>query len=323
MTFEVLATDGVSADGLGPLLDDPRFSVHIVTGSAAPEFGEVLPRCHALIVRSATKVDEALLERAPALRVVGRAGVGVDNIDVGGASVRGIAVFNAPDASTTAAAELTMALILSLVRRLTEADRSLHDGRWERSRFQGIELRGRTLGLIGAGRIGVEVARRCQAFGMEVVAYDPYLDDEALREQGITPLGLDDVVSTADVVSLHVPLTEATRGLIGAERLSRMKQGAFLVNASRGGVVDEEALVDALHSGHLGGAAIDVYETEPVKPDHRLLSAPRTVLTPHLGASTQEAQLGVAVEVATAIRSALLDGDISRAVNAGALRSEA
>jgi len=252
--------------------------------------------------------------------VVGRAGVGVDNIDLAEATARGIAVMNAPAGNTVSAAELTLALVLAMVRRVPEADASVRSGEWARSRFQGAELRGRMLGLIGAGRIGGEVAARCRAFGMNVVAYDPYLTAERAAELRLEQAGsLEDVLDRADVLSLHVPLTDATRDMIDADALARMKPGSFLVNVARGGVVDEDALADALESGHLAGAALDVFASEPLAAESRLRGVPNLVLTPHLGASTAEAQELVATEICEAVRNALADGDLSRSLNAPAI----
>jgi D-3-phosphoglycerate dehydrogenase len=320
--FTVLVTDNVSAEGLEPLRADDRFDVVEIADSADPAFAEALPSAHGLIVRSATKVRRDMLAKGSALRVIGRAGVGVDNIDLDAATERGVAVLNAPAGNTVSAAELTMALILSMVRRVAEADASVRDGEWARSRFKGAELRGRTLGLVGAGRIGSEVARRCRAFGMHVVACDPYLTDERAAEIQVERVDLDAVLTGADVISLHVPLTDSTRGMIDAEALSRMKSGAFLVNVARGGVVDEAALAQALHDGRLAGAALDVYTNEPLEEDSALREAPNLVLTPHLGASTTEAQELVATEIAEAVRAALAEGDLSRALNAPAIGGE-
>lgn len=316
MTFMILATDGVSEQGLAPVLQDERFTVEKVDDSASQEFEAALAKADGLIVRSATKVDEELISRASALKAIGRAGVGVDNIDLRAASDRGIAVFNAPGGNTVAAAELTMALMLSLVRRVTEADRSMRQGEWDRAAFQGVELRGRTLGLVGAGRIGSEVATRCRAFGMDVLVYDPYLTAERAVGMGARLVELDYLLENADVISCHVPLSDETRGMIDSAAISKMKDGVFLINASRGGVISEEALVDALNHGAIAGAALDVYETEPLPADSPLRSAPNLVHTPHLGASTKEAQVGVATEVAEAIRTALLEHDVSTAINA-------
>lgn len=320
--FTVLVTDKVSESGLRALLDDDRFEVLKIDDSSDAAFAEALPRAHGLIVRSATKVRGDLLEAATSLRVIGRAGVGVDNIDLPGATAKGIAVINAPAGNTVSAAELTMALILSMVRRVPEADASVRAGEWARSRFKGAELRGRTLGLIGAGRIGGEVARRCRAFGMSVIAHDPYMSADRAKELGAKPVDLDTVIESADVLSLHVPMTESTKNMIDASVLARMKKGAYLVNVARGGVVDEAALAEALTSGHLAGAALDVYVNEPLEDDSVLRGTPNLVLTPHLGASTAEAQELVATEISEGVRAALADQDLSAALNAPAIAGE-
>lgn len=321
--FTVLVTDKISGSGLDPLRSDDRFELVQIDDSSNPAFAEALERAHALIVRSATKVRRETLSEADRLRVVGRAGVGVDNIDLEAATERGIAVLNAPAGNTVSAAELTVALMLAMVRGVAAADASVRSGEWARSRFQGIELRGRTLGLVGAGRIGGEVARRARAFGMKVIAHDPYLTEERAGEIGVHMCSLDVVLAESDVVSLHVPLTDSTRGMIDARALQRMKSGSFLVNVARGGVIDEVALAQALHDGKLAGAALDVFAHEPLEAASPLRSAPNIVLTPHLGASTAEAQELVATEIAEAVRDALAEGDLSRALNAPAIGSEA
>jgi len=320
--YVVLVTDKVSGGALEALTSDARFEVVQIDDSKDPSFMEALKKAHGLIVRSATKVKADMLDAAPELRVVGRAGVGVDNIDLDAATARGVAVANAPAGNTVATAELTMALILAMVRSVAEADASVRKGEWARSRFKGAELRGRTLGLIGAGRIGGTVAKRCRAFGMDVVAYDPYLTDERASELGAQRAEVDEVIERADIISLHVPLTEQTQGLISKDAIARMKKGSYVVNVSRGGVVDEAALADALKSGHLAGAALDVYENEPLEADSPLRDAPNLILTPHLGASTAEAQELVAYEIAETVRDALADGDLSRALNAPAVGGE-
>jgi D-3-phosphoglycerate dehydrogenase len=212
-----------------------------------------------------------------------------------------------------------MALLLSVARRVAEADRSMREGKWERAKFQGVELRGRTLGVIGGGRIGGAVAERCRAFGMKVIVHDPYLPVERVVDLRSPVVELNDLLETADVVTLHVPLTAETKGLIGESALGMMKKGAFLINVSRGGVVDEAALARALVEERIAGAGLDVYETEPLPAGSPLLSAPNLVLTPHLGASTQEAQIQVALEVAASLRAALAFGDLSSAINAAEL----
>lgn len=321
--YTVLVTDKVSQSGLEPLRADSRFEIVQIDDSSDPAFADALERAHGLIVRSATKVGEDLLDAAPMLQVIGRAGVGVDNIDLTAATRSGVAVMNAPAGNTVSAAELTLALILSMVRRVAEADASMRRREWARSRFKGVELRGRTLGLVGAGRIGGEVAKRCRSFGMNVVAFDPYLTADRAEDLHVERAErLEDVLERADVLSLHVPLTDSTRGMIDADALARMKQGARLVNVARGGVVDEAALAAALASGRLAGAALDVFANEPLEEDSPLRGAPNLVLTPHLGASTSEAQELVATEIAEGVRAALVDGDLSKALNAPAISGD-
>jgi D-3-phosphoglycerate dehydrogenase / 2-oxoglutarate reductase len=318
-SYRVLVADAISADGLAPLREDERFELVPRSGLKGDDLARALAGVHAVIVRSSTRITRDALRYADCLQVIGRAGVGVDNIDVEAATERGVAVLNAPAGNTISAAELTFALTLACVRRIAAADRSMKDGEWDRKSFTGTELYGKTLGLIGAGRIGGEVARRARAFGMRICAYDPYLTPERAQALEIELCPLDALIARADVLSLHVPLTESTAGLIGAEQLARMKPGAVVVNAARGGVIDEAALAEALRSGRLGGAALDVYAEEPLPRDHPLRSVPNAVLTPHLGAATEEAQLNVAVEIASAVRAALIEGDLSRAVNAPAI----
>jgi D-3-phosphoglycerate dehydrogenase len=314
----ILVTDKVNVSGLGPLLEQP-YSVVSVDDSAGEDFATALETAQALIVRSATTVSRDLISRAPELRAIGRAGVGVDNVDIEAATERGVAVFNAPGGNTLAAAELTLGLMLSVARKIPEADASLRSGRWDRAAFKGVELAGKTLGLIGAGRIGGEVAIRCRAFGMAVVVYDPYLTADRADELGVELVDLATVLARADFISIHVPLNDETRGIVGEETLAKMKRTAYLVNASRGGVVDEPALAAALREGAIAGAALDVYETEPLDTDSPLRDVPNLVLTPHLGASTAEAQEGVATEVAVKIRAMFESGDVSSAVNAAGL----
>lgn len=321
--FRIVLADAISATGLQPLADDGRFEVVARTGLKGDALAEALADADAVIVRSATRITGDSLRLATRLRVIGRAGVGVDNIDVEAATERGIAVLNAPAGNTISAAELTLALLLSMVRHIPGADRSMKAGEWDRKSFSGIELYGKTLGLVGAGRIGTAVADRARGFGMRVVAYDPYLDRGHAAAHEIELTTLDDVIAQADVLSVHVPLTDSTRGIIGDDQFQRMKRGVRVLNAARGGVIDEAALVRALASGHVAGAGIDVYESEPLPADHPLRSAPNAVLTPHVGASTAEAQENVALEIAGAVRAALLESDYSRAVNAPAVGGEA
>jgi D-3-phosphoglycerate dehydrogenase len=300
-------------------LEADEFEIVSIDDSSSAEFTNELARADALIVRSATKVTRELLALAPGLKAVGRAGVGIDNVDVPAATESGVAVFNAPGGNTIAAAELTMALLISAARKIPAAEASLREGEWRRSDFQGVELKGKTLALIGAGRIGGEVAVRCRAFGMSVVVYDPYIDTNRADDLGAELVDLETALETADFISVHVTLSDETRGMIDAAALTRMKPTAFVVNASRGGVVDEAALAKALENGVIAGAALDVFETEPLPEDSPLRQAPNLVLTPHLGASTTEAQEGVATEVAQKIRTLLESGINTDAVNASDL----
>ncbi len=270
----------------------------------------------ALVVRSETKVTARVLEAAPRLAVVGRAGVGVDNIDVPAATARGVYVVNAPYGNVAAAAEHAMGLALALLRKVVEADESVRRGEWARSKFLGHELKGKTLGLVGIGRVGSLVARRAAGFEMHVVAHDPYATEGVARGLGARLVELDELFANADVISLHTPLTDRTRDLVNAGSLRRMKPTAILVNCSRGEVVDTEALAAALERGELAGAALDVFATEPLPADSPLRRAPRTILTPHIAGSTHEAQTNVAVDVAKQILDVLEGRPVRDAVNA-------
>ena len=314
--YLVAVADKVSPSGLGALTRDERFEVRWLAECAPAEKEDAMTRADAVIVRSATRVTRDLIEAAPDLKVIGRAGAGVDNIDLDAATERGIPVLNAPAGNTVSAAELTFALILALARKVVAADRSVREMTWKTPGLAGVELNRKTLGLVGAGRIGGEVARRARAFGMKVVVYDPYLPATRAEELDAEPRGLDDVIGQADFLSLHVPLTPSTTSMIGVEQLRRMKPSAYLVNAARGGVVDEDALARALAEGWVAGAALDVFREEPLPATSPLVHSPNLILSPHLGASTAEAQELVASEIAVAVRGALLDGDLSRAVNA-------
>lgn len=284
--MRILVTDGIEGEVLAGLRK--RHVVDVV--EADPHrLLDVVADYDALIVRSRTKVTAEVIERGSRLKVIARAGVGVDNIDLAAATKRRIPVVNAPAASTVAVAELALGHMLSLARHLPGADRSVRDGKWEKKRFEGIELSGKTLGLIGSGRIGAEVARRAMAFGMRVVAYDPYLSKQTAKERGIDLADLATVLGSADFVSLHAALTPETKGMIGATQLGMMRRTAYLVNCSRGEIVQEEALAEALKAGTIAGAALDVFAKEP-PAGSPILSAPNTAFTPHLGASTGEAQ---------------------------------
>ena len=310
----VHVADPLAEDGLVLLRD--RCDVRVTQGLKEADLAPLLADVDALIVRSETKVTASLMDAAPRLAVVGRAGVGVDNIDVPAATARGIYVVNAPLGNIVAAAEHTIAIALALLRRVADADRSVRAGERTRSKFIGRELRGKTLGLVGIGRVGSEVARRAAAFEMRVIAHDPFATEASARAAGAQLVELADLLATADVISLHTPLTEKTRNLINAETLARMKKSAVLVNCSRGEVVDIAALASALQAGTIGGAALDVFAPEPLAADSPIRGAPHTVLTPHIAGSTSEAQVNVAVDVVQQIL-VVLDGRPARyAVNA-------
>ncbi len=315
--FKVLVADPISTRGVEELQSDGRFEVIFQTGMKEEQLLEVIPGCAALIVRSETKVNKRVLAAAGALRVVGRAGVGVDNVDVEAATARGVIVMNTPDGNTISTAEHTFSLLVSTARTIPQASASVVAGKWERKKFQGVELYGKTLTILGMGRIGSELARRAIAFGMRVVAYDPYLAASRARALQVELAdGLDDALPRADFISMHMPLTPETRHMLDARRLALCKAGVRIVNCARGGLIDEAALLAALESGHVAGAALDVFETEPPPADFPLRANPKMVFTPHLGASTAEAQESVGIEIAQAVRAALVDGVIRNAVNA-------
>jgi D-3-phosphoglycerate dehydrogenase / 2-oxoglutarate reductase len=284
--MRVLVTDGMDPTALATLRKAHEVDVRELD---AKGLLAAIPTYHGLVVRSRTKVSKEVLSRGTQLKVIGRAGVGVDNIDVEEATGRRIVVVNAPTASTVGVAELAIGHMVSLLRHLPEADLSVRSGRWERARFEGRELFGKTLGLLGSGRIGAEVAKRAQAFGMQVISHDPYLAPEVADGIGVRLVTKDQLFRDADVLSIHAALTSETRGLVGPAQLTKMKRHAILVNCARGEIVDEGALAEALRSGTIAGAAIDVYAKEP-PVGSPLLTAPNVVFTPHLGASTAEAQ---------------------------------
>ena len=314
--LRVIIADPLLPDGIETLRSAPGLVVEDHTESDRDALAGALEGASALIVRSRTKVTADLLESADRLRVVGRAGVGVDNIDVPAATRRGVAVLNAPAANTQSTAELAFALLLAAARRITEADASIRAGEWRRKELRGIQLSGKTLGVIGLGRIGAEVVWRARAFGMRVVAHDPYVSDERASDLGVELASLDELLPACHAITVHVPLSEENRGFIGRRELAAMRPGSILVNAARGGLVDEAALAEALGSGHLGAAGLDVFETEPLPADSPLRDAPQLVFSPHLGASTYEAQRQVSRQIAISVRNALVDGDFSAALNA-------
>jgi len=313
---KVLIADSISQRGIDELSLDDQLDVQIKTGLTEQELVGVIPAFSALIVRSQTRVTADILNAAAKLRVVGRAGVGVDNVDVETATRRGVVVLNAPGGNTISTAEHAFSLLLSMARKIPHADANVRNNNWDKKNFEGVELYNKTLGVIGMGRIGSELTRRAIAFGMRVVAYDPYLSVTRARSLQVELVDeLDDLLASADFISLHTPLTAETRHILDAARLQKTKRGVRIINCARGGLIDEGALAQALQDGRVAGAALDVFEIEPLPSDSPLRSAPNLVLTPHLGASTVEAQESVGIEIAQSIRAALLEGTIRNAVN--------
>lgn len=309
----IVVAEAIAPAGID-LLAAAGHEVRLALGLQPGALHEAVADAAALVVRSATQVDAALLAAAPGLMVVGRAGIGLDNVDLAAATRRGVVVVNAPHANVLSAAEHTFALLLAQARRLPEAQASLLAGRWERSAFEGVELNGKVLGIVGLGRVGSLVAARAQAFGMRVLGHDPYLAPERARQLGVELASLGELARRSDFLSVHLPRTPETRGLIGEELLASAKPGLVVVNAARGGVVDEAAVAAGIRSGRLGGAAFDVFETEP-PASSPLFGLPGVVVTPHLGASTREAQDKAAVSVAEQVVGALAGELVPFAVN--------
>jgi len=318
--MRILVAEPIAPEGLAKLR--AAHEVEVLTGQTPEQYRAIIADYDALVVRSQVQVDAPLLEAGTRLQVVGRAGVGVDNVDLDAATRAGITVVNAPTGNTIAAAEHTLALLLALARRIAPADASVRRGEWKRAQFQGVELRGRTLGIVGLGKIGMAIADRARGLEMTILGVDPYVTSEQAAIHGVELVDLDALLARSDAVTVHVPLTRATRGLIGAAAIARMKPGAVVLNVARGGIVDEAAVAEALRSGHLGGAGIDVFDAEP-PTGSPLLDAPNTVLTPHLGASTAEAQVAVAEEVADQVLEVLAGRSARYAVNAPLLAPEA
>jgi D-3-phosphoglycerate dehydrogenase len=319
-TLRILVAEAIAPEGVAAL--EARHAVDVRTGLAVEELRGIVGDYDALIVRSGVEVDAGLIAAGTKLQVIGRAGVGVDNVDLEAATRAGITVVNAPTGNTIAAAEHTIALLLALARRVPAADASLRRGEWSRSKLQGVQLRGRTLGIVGLGKIGMAVAERARGFGMTLLGSDPFVTAEQASLRGVELVSLETLLERSDAVTVHVPLARGTTGLIDAKAIARMQPGAFVLNVARGGIVDEAALAAALREGRLGGAGIDVFEHEP-PTGSPLLDAPNTVLTPHLGASTVEAQVAVAEEIAEQVLDVLDGRPAQYAVNAPLLSAEA
>ncbi len=318
--MKIVVADDLPASALD-ILRAEGWTVDARTGRAPEQLATDLADADAIVVRSATKVTSALITAAPKLRAIARAGTGVDNVDVSAASGRGIVVMNAPGANSVSVAELAVALVLAMARHLPAADAAMKQGKWEKKKFLGEEVREKTLGLAGLGRIGQEVARRAAAFDMRIIAHDPFISEDVAADLGVKLVSLDDLFARSDYLSMHMPSTATTKNIVNAERLAKSKKGIRIINTARGDLIDESALADAIEAGQVGGAALDVFQKEPTV-DHRLQMLPQVVATPHIAASTREGQELVGMETMAALRDFLRDGIIRNAVNFPSVSSE-
>jgi len=321
--LKILVSDPLSEEGLRVLKEVSQFEVDVKTDLKPDGLKEIIKAYDALIVRSATKVTKDIIAAADRLKVVGRAGVGLDNVDLEAATQKGIIVMNTPAGNTISTAEHTMSMILSLSRSIPQANSSLKKGEWKRSKFMGVELYNKVLGIVGFGRIGSEVARRAFSFGMKVLAFDPFLSKEVAEGLGVEVVELAQLLARSDYITVHTPLTEETRHMLSDKEFGLMKKGVRIINCARGGIIDEAALAKAVKEGKVAGAAIDVFEQEPPAQDSELVKLEQVITTPHLGASTEEAQVNVAIEVAEIVRDALLGKGIRNAANYPSLDGEA
>ncbi len=320
--MKVLVTDNMSDVAVKLFRESNEIEVDVKPTMSPEELKAAIGQYHGMAIRGATKVTADVLAEAQNLKVVGRAGAGLDNVDIPAASKRGIVVMNTPGGNTVTTAEHSIAMMMSLVRNIPQANATMKEGKWEKKKFSGTEIFNKTLGIIGLGKIGSIVADRARGLGMNIVAYDPYLSEDQAKQMGIKLFSMEEVFGQADIITLHVPLTDETKGLIGEKNIAKMRNGVRIINCSRGAVVNEEELADAIESGKVAGAALDVYPVEPPGLT-RLVSLDRVICTPHLGASTQEAQDNVAIAVADQIKDYLLNGTIRNAVNAPAVSGEA
>lgn len=320
--YKVLVADPLADEGLQILKSQKELAVTVRTGMKPEELVEEIPGYDALIVRSESRVTKEVIAAGKSLKVVGRAGIGVDNIDCDAATGRGIVVMNTPGGNSTTTAEHTVSLMMSMARLIPQATASLRAGKWEKKKFKGVELAGKTLGLVGIGNIGGIVADRAIGLKMKVIAYDPFITPERAASMGVEIVELDDVFRRADFISVHTPLNDQTRGVVGKRAIELMKKGVRIINCARGGIVDEAALVEGLESGKVAGAALDVFVEEPPPPDHPLLRREDVIFTPHLGASTTEAQIQVSIQIAQQIADYLVKGVVMAAVNSPAISAE-
>lgn len=313
--FKVLVSDPISDLGIQQLVDAPDITVDKKTGLNEDELVAIIGEYDALLVRSQTRVTAKIMEAGKNLKVIGRAGVGVDNIDLNAATERGIIVINAPDGNTITTCEHTFAMMMAVARHIPQAYLKTVGGVWDRKSFLGVELRNKTLGVLGMGRIGSEVAKRAKAFGMDIMGYDPFMTEERAEKIGVKLASVDEIVRNADFMTVHTPLTAETRHMIGKAQFAVMKPGMRIINCARGGIIDEVALVDAIDEGIVAGAAFDVFEVEPPANDHPFLTHPKIIVTPHLGASTIEAQENVAIDVSEQVLHILRNEPFANAVN--------
>ncbi len=320
--YKVLVSDKISNSGVRLLKMEPDIEVDVKTGLSPEELKEIIGEYDALVVRSATKVTREIIEAGVKLKVIGRAGTGVDNIDLEAATEKGIVVMNTPGGNTVAAAEHAISMMLSMARKIPQACASMKEGKWEKKKFMGVEVHGKTLGVIGMGRIGSLVAKMGLGLGMRVIACDPYLSQKAAKDMGVTLTDLDTVYAESDFITVHAPLTQETKNMISREAFKKMKDGVMLVNCARGGIVDEEALMEAIQVGKVAGAALDVFASEPPPPDYPLLKLEEVICTPHLGASTKEAQEVVAIAIVQQIIDYLKRGIVKNAVNVPSVKPE-
>jgi len=321
--IKILVSDSLSEEGLKILKDVKEFQVDVKTDLKPDALKEIIKDYDALLVRSATKVTKDIINAADKLKVIGRAGVGLDNVDLEAATQKGIIVMNTPAGNTISTAEHTFSMILALSRNIPQANSSTKKGEWKRSKFMGVELFQKTLGIVGFGRIGSEVAKRALSFGMKVLAFDPFLSKKIAEGIGVEVVELKDLFERSDYITVHTPLTEETKHMISTKEFALMKKSVRVINCARGGIIDEAALIEALKAGKVLGAAIDVFEKEPVAVDSELLKLDNVIITPHLGASTEEAQVNVAIEVAEITRDALLGKGIRNAANYPCLEADA
>ena len=318
-TFRVLLSDTLAPQGIEVLKQHPELKFEIKTGLKPSELAAIIAPYDALLIRSGTRVTREVIESASSLKVIGRAGVGVDNVDLEAATRRGVVVMNSPLGNSVTTAEHAIAMMMAMARQIPSATAAVKAGKWERTKFMGAEVCNKILGVVGLGNIGRIVADRAVGLKMKVIGYDPILTTEAAARLGIELVSLEELLARSDFVTVHTPLTEDTRGLIGAAAFARMKKGVRIINCARGGIVDEGALADAITSGQVAGAALDVFVDEPPPPDHTLLKLDAVVATPHLGAATDEAQVQVSIDIAQQVADFLIDGTITSAVNIPAL----